>query len=79
MPKLWQLLLVLIQAYCFALLCFQGRSVLTTKKALKIPLSNLADGQSGVLQGVIKLNYFEGVLRKNFENNPGVQASFLQC
>lgn len=79
MPKLWQLLLVLIQAYCFALLCFQGRSVLTTKMGLKIPLSNLAGGQSGVLQGVIKLNYFEGVLRKNFENNPGVQASFLLC
>lgn len=53
--------------------------MLTTKMGLKIPLSNLAGGQSGVLQGVIKLNYFEGVLRKNLENNPGVQASFLLC
>lgn len=51
--------------------------MLTTKIGLKIPLSNLAGGQSGVLQGVTKLNYFEGVLRKNFYKNPSVQASFF--
>lgn len=67
MPELWQLL---PENGCrhIALPCcvspWQGKSVLTTKICLKILLSDLADGQSRVLQGVIKLNSFEHVPRK---------------
>lgn len=43
---------------------WQGKSLLTTNICLKILLSNLADGQSRVLQGVIKLNSFEHVPRQ---------------
>lgn len=40
--------------------------MLTTKICLKTLLSNLADGQSRALQGVIKLNPFGHVPRKTF-------------
>lgn len=53
--------------------------MLTTTICLKILLSNLADGQSRALQGVIRLDSFEHVPRKTSRIMQLCGVTFLYC